>query len=357
MASVNEAVLDLQVRHQVGLQRLSAGVIRKIIAVLADADKEITAELMGRPATLEGSFTSQRLKYLLDAVRQIMRDATITLGQDLRGELRDLAKYEADFQASLLTRSLPVAMDIVTPSAQVLNAVVTSRPFQGRLLRDWVADLDKGAYRRLQSAIQQGIVQGETVQQIVTRVRGTAATGFRDGILEVNRRQATNLVRTAVNHVATSAREKLYEENDDLVGGVIWVATLDTRTCEICMGYDGQEFSIDRGPRPPAHPSCRCTTMPRVKSWRELGIDADEVPAGTRASMNGQVPATLSFDAWLKSQSAAVQDEALGPTRGRLFRDGGLTVDRFTDARGNQLNLDELRRREADAFDKAGIAA
>lgn len=357
MPSVNEAILDLQVRHQVGLQRLSVGVVRQILSILAQADADIVAQLQGRSATLEGTFTSQRLKFLLKAVREIMRDANVEIGGKLRGELRDIAKYEAAFQQRLLTNVLPVSMDIVTPAATTLNAVVTSRPFQGRLLRDWVSDLEKGAFKRLQGAVQLGIVEGQTTQQIVTRIVGTKAAGYRDGIMEVTRRQATNLTRTAVNHVANSAREKLFEENDDLVGGVIWVSTLDTRTCEVCMGYDGEEFEIDSGPRPPAHPSCRCTTIPRVKTWRELGIDADEVPASTRASMDGQVPATLNFNEWLKGQSADVQDEALGPTRGRLFRDGGLSVDRFTDARGNSLNLADLQRREAAAFDKAGVEA
>jgi hypothetical protein len=33
-----------------------------------------------------------------------------------------------------------------------------------------------------------------------------------------------------------------------------------------------------------------------LKTWRELGIDADEVPQTTRASMDGQVPAKQTFE-------------------------------------------------------------
>src|SRR5690606_24421489 len=99
------------------------------------------------------------------------------------------------------------------------------------------------------------------------------------------------------------------------------------------------------------------TMVPVTKSWRELGIDLDEFEPSTRASMNGQVPETMSYGEWLRKQSASVQDEALGPTRGKLFRAGKLDVDRFVNRAGDQWTLDELRQREQEAFRKAGFAA
>lgn len=93
------------------------------------------------------------------------------------------------------------------------------------------------------------------------------------------------------------------------------------------------------GPVPPLHFNCRCVRIPVVKSWRDLGFDIDEVPEGTRASMDGQVPETQTYGAWLKTQPASVQDEALGPKRAELFR-GGMTVDRFV-RDGRVVRLDE----------------
>lgn len=96
--------------------------------------------------------------------------------------------------------------------------------------------------------------------------------------------------------------------------------------------------------------------IPVLKSWRELGIDVDQLPPGTRASMDGQVPSGLGYNEWLNRQSAERQDEALGPTRAALFRRGGLRVDQFTDFRGGIYTLDQLRKREAAAFERAGVA-
>jgi SPP1 gp7 family putative phage head morphogenesis protein len=357
MPTANEQILDFQVRHQVGLQRLTAATIQKLIPILNRADEQIVSDLLKRSATLEGSVTSQRLQHLLRSVREINHDAHVELGRELRQELRDLARYEVEFQRRLIGRSVPVEFDMVTPSAEMLNSVVHSRPFQGRLLREWLSELDQGRQRRVRDAVRLGMVEGQTTEQIVRRIRGTRALNFRDGVMEISRRGAEAMVRTATAHTASAAREMLFRENGDMIKGVQWVATLDTRTCETCMGLDGRVFEIDRGQRPPAHIGCRCATSPVLKSWRELGIDIDDAPPGTRASMNGQVPQTQSYGEWLRNQPAEVQNEALGPTRGRLFRSGGLDVDRFTDTRGNQLTLDQLRAREAEAFERAGVAA
>ena len=96
--------------------------------------------------------------------------------------------------------------------------------------------------------------------------------------------------------------------------------------------------------------NCRSTTVPVLKSWADIGIDAGEIGEGTRASMNGQVPDTLTYDGWLRKQSPEFQDEVLGKAKADLFR-GGLTMDKFVDLKSqHEFTLDELRQREPDAW-------
>jgi hypothetical protein len=96
-------------------------------------------------------------------------------------------------------------------------------------------------------------------------------------------------------------------------------------------------------------------SVPVVKSWRDLGIDLPDMTPTERASMDGTVPADLSYGEWLKRQSAARQDQVLGPTRGALLRRGGLSIEDFSNDKGVQFTLDELRARDAEAFKKAGL--
>jgi len=91
-----------------------------------------------------------------------------------------------------------------------------------------------------------------------------------------------------------------------------------------------------------------------VKSWQALGIDAADVLPSTRASMDGQVPADLTFAQWLKRQSAERQNDVLGETRAKLFREG-MALDRFYTDKGRYLTLDELRARDSAAFKRAGV--
>lgn len=60
-----------------------------------------------------------------------------------------------------------------------------------------------------------------------------------------------------------------------------------------------------------------------------------------------------TYQQWLKAQAADVQDDVLGKTKAKLFRVGGLTVDRFVDASGKEYTLEELKAQDAAAFKRA----
>ena len=130
---------------------------------------------------------------------------------------------------------------------------------------------------------------------------------------------------------------EIEHDHSFIVGGVV------VHNCPVCGSLDGKVFNVGEGPRPPAHASCRCTSYPITKTWRQMGIDADELPAGTRASMNGQVPQSTDYPTWLGRQSAAFQDDVLGPTKAKLFREG-LPIERFVDAQLKPLTVASLQK-------------
>jgi hypothetical protein len=88
--------------------------------------------------------------------------------------------------------------------------------------------------------------------------------------------------------------------------------------------------------------------------------DGDEKGRFSRGEDGAEyVSSKLEYHGWLKTQSAEFQDDVLGPTRGKLLRDGGLTAERFKelqlDKNFRERTLDELRELEPLAFEKAGI--
>lgn len=353
MATVNESLLDSVISHQVGLSRLSTATVRKIVALVNKCEAELVEKMKSYDQTT--SWTVKRMEKLLQALRDINQEAYNNLLSTLDKDVKALAVYEGEFQTNMMQGVAPVQLDIVTPSAAQLKAAVDARPFQGKLLKEWYKDLNDAQQTRLRGAIRMGFTEGETIDQMVRRVRGTKALQFKDGIMETSRRGAEALVRTAVNHTANTARTEVYKANTSVLKGVQWVATLDGRTTMVCSARDGMVMPLDSGPRPPAHINCRSTTVPIMKSWKEMGINLGEAPEGTRASMDGQVAASTTYDKWLRGRSVAEQEDHLGVAKAKLFRNGGLTLDKFVDRNGAEYTLDELRKREAGAFEKAGL--
>ena len=206
----------------------------------------------------------------------------------------------------------------------------------------------------IRNAIRQGYMDGLTTDQIVRSIRGTRARGYADGVLERSRREVQTIVQTALSHTAQTARSELYMANADLIKARKWDSTLDTRTSEGCRIRDGKQYTNEERPKPIGHKipwlqgpgrlhfNCRSVDVPVTKSWKELGIDVDDLPPGDRASMDGTVPGDTTFGEWLSRQSAERQDEVLGPERGKLLRAGKASFTDFYDDRGRPLTLPEL---------------
>jgi hypothetical protein len=66
------------------------------------------------------------------------------------------------------------------------------------------------------------------------------------------------------------------------------------------------------------------------------------------------VPGGLTYQEWLEQQSVAIQDEALGPSRAKLFRNG-LEIDRFSGNDLTPLTLAEIRADEPEFFRRTGL--
>lgn len=245
MPSANEQILDELLRHEIGLRRFSNATLYKVVALLNRVDGRLTAELAKRDPG-GGGFTQKRLELLLDAVRLIMKEAYNSVTGTFDDEARALSAYEAQFQGDLFKRTIPVAVDIVMPASAQVYAAVHSRPFQGRLLREYYGDLEPAAFKRVRDAIRMGYLEGRTTDQIIRDIRGTRAEKYRNGILEINRRSAEMMVRTALAHTATTARGEVFKQNANVIKGVKWVSTLDGRTCFVA----GTMVETPTGPKP-----------------------------------------------------------------------------------------------------------
>lgn len=352
-ATVNETLRDRGIAHAVFLERMKAGEGERLLGVYRDEVlPDLVDRLTMRLARIEqrgidiDEAGTQRLRDMLE-VMQVTVDTWMTgFASDLADRSAEIGVAEIAWQDDLFKAVLPIAWDTVIPAAAFVRAAIVDSALDGVLLEDVVGRLSDGTKREMEKAIRIGIAEGESIERMVARLRRVS---------DYSVSSAEAIVRTAVGHASNVGRATYYLENQDLVKGVQWVATLDTSTCISCQSLDTKVFDIDKGARPPRHINCRCTTVPVLRSLRELGFNVNDFPPATRASMDGQVPQNTTYAEWLDRMPAGIQDEALGPTRGKLLRKGELSVRDFVNPQGELFLLEELKKREAGAWAKAGL--
>ena len=391
--SANEALRDALIRHQTYLLRYSSFVRNRIWSILAKSEDEIGMRIRDKLANSTGLKTPQdlkRLATLLESIERLRKTSWAQATEEILNEMTTLALQEPSFFAGIIGTVSPVIIETALPAPRLLRAIVTSRPFEGRLLKDWAASMEADDLRRIRSAIQLGMVAGESSVVIARRVVGTDALKGTDGTVFKSFNQVQAITRTAVQHVANNARAEFLNENAEVIAAELFVATLDGRTTPVCRAYDGKQFPLNAGPRPPLHISCRSlrvaamdgeqlgkrpskptTERLLVREFSEkngLGNISSRValPRGTKSAYDdwarkrvrelvGRVPAATSYQEWLKAQTKTFQDDTLGVAKAKLFRDGGLTLDKFVAADGTELSLSQLASKHAEVFRAAGL--
>ena len=107
-------------------------------------------------------------------------------------------------------------------------------------------------------------------------------------------------------------------------------------------------YQGDMPQAPPAHIGCRCSWLPVLRSYDEImgrkGDRLKALPEGTRASMDGQVAETTTYEQWLKGKTKGQQNEALGPGKADLWRAGKITsLSELVDQSGRPISLTRLQ--------------
>lgn len=359
-----QQAIDLLLFHQIMLQRYSAGVVQRIMSILNKADQDIFARLQLALDDVPTGATGQvqYLQSMLESVRNLNTAAYATLQGAVQADMAALAAVEVALNSKLYG-AMAGGVPLAAVGADAAYAAAMSRPFQGRLLREVLPELGEARMRRVRDAVRVGFVAGKTSRDIVRELRGTKANGFADGVVEVDRRHLETVVHSALGHTAVTAREQFFEANKQAIGSQLWLATLDSHTSKICIVRNNRRYTTGDKPKPIGHTTPWCTPSGcgpgrahfRCRSTAIGLLKGQEAMYGARASGDGPIDANTSYGGWLARQVDSVQNEVLGVKRAKLFRDGGLTIDKFSTERGRWLSLDELRKKDAEAFERAGL--
>lgn len=348
MRYVDNILQDDAIAAQISLLRFTAGEQKRVLAILTQLQKDLRLKLLGDLT----DFGKARVNRLLKQTEDIISNGYKAVQTEL-----DFAGI-ANQQANTVAKSFAaLGLEASLPTEAALKALVSDALIEGAPIKKWWSkQADNTAFKfnaavrqEYQQAVTRGISMNETVQQIVRRVAGSPRLGI-PGIMDVSRKDAAALVHTSVQQVANDSRLATFKANGDVVKGVSFLATLDSKTSLTCIAHSGAEWDLEGNPisgnmpfaSPPLHFNCRSILTAITRTYKELGISIPEPPPGTRASDLGQIPASTTFESFLDRHDSAYTDKLLGPGRAKLYRDGKITLTQLVDGRGRTLTLKQL---------------
>lgn len=329
----------ITVKH-IDLMRLAVGERKKALSLLEKMRKELIAKIATEDLTV---FGKRRASQLLAEANAVIDDYYSQINAKISKTLDGLATHETEATTKIM---VDAGLDAALPSQATMSAIVSDVLIMGAPSKDWWAKQSESTQFAFAQQVRQGMAQGETNQAIIGRVMG---------IMDVRRRDAASLVHSSIMTVANDARLAVFKANDDINKGVKQVSTLDGNTSDVCIAYSGAEWDLDGNPINgndlpfdggcPRHFNCRSVLVPITKTFREIGLDIDEIAEGTRASDEGQIKASTTFTEFLSGKSKEYQDDLLGKGRAELWRDGKITLRDLLDQKGRSLTLAELKEK------------
>lgn len=346
--SVTDEMADGVIAHEVDLQRLTTAESNAAVKLLEDLSKDLKKKVRKASPTTESGVRRQRkLKTLLTQSEETIRAHYKKINTSHKAMLTDLASASADTVEAVMNGVLESSLVSTALTPTQLKTIASDTLIQGAPSSEWWGRQAGSLRDRFSDQMRLAFLQGESVRQMSTRVTS---------MVDVSKREADALVRTSVQTVSNEARLETYRQNSDVIKGVEALATLDTRTSAICQARDGGAWSLETGeplPKstinesfpgsPPWHWNCRTVLIPITKTFEELGAGKKrEVPDSVRASMDGDVSASLSYNEWLRRQPKSTQVEALGPTKWHAWKKGGVTLQQMVDQTGRPLSVGEI---------------
>lgn len=284
MSNVSTRIADRVTSQTVELMRVAERLRAEIVDDLEDLEAELSYDLMR--AAGKSELTIARMQAALAQARKTIENAYAKIEAAATPMMKEVAVSVALKTMTAVNSTVNVELMSVGLTKEQVEAIAGRTVVHGKFPWQWWKSQAASLRNRYADQIRLGQYRGETIDQLVRRVRGTKANGFTDGIMQVPRYQAEALVRTSVIATANEGKLASYINNRDVIKGIQWVSTLDDRTTDICIGLNGKVWTLPESgdkdsdyqpeghdtpfPGATAHWGCRSVQIPITYSFAEL---------------------------------------------------------------------------------------
>lgn len=290
----------------------------------------------------KGGWTRDRyLKVLQDvakldeSLRTSLVDKTKDIGKAVY--ISELAKFED----IVSVKGLSSKFEHINLSPEYLKAFNNKMAFDNKSLAHWVNySFDKEVQEKIKNEIMADVIVGSSNQAIIKRLQQAYS--------DVDRTLIESMTRTHIQKANTVAFLDVAKQNSDIIKRVRWLATLDQRCCIICGALDGKDFDMNSLPySPPIHPRCRCIVTPITSTWKELGVNMEELDNIRPDNFNKLKPMVTgkTYSQRFKDFTDDQKLDLLGKTRFELIKGGKLDFQDLVNFKTGELyRLEELDR-------------
>lgn len=393
MPTSNETFLKESLYHETQLIQFARTLAAEFFKELSGTDSEVSKIVFGRlgdVVSLNKPSDFKKLYAIIDEVSEVRSLAYENAYKKMNEALGELGVAEQGFYSGLTTACLPVIYEPAMLASRYLKGIVSSRPFEGSLFKDWVSRNEADDIARITEVIQRGMLNNNAPGAIVKELRGTGPFG-KSGVSETSYTRIESLVLTASSFISNEVRREFFMANEAIVDKEKLIVTLDSHTSPICRGLKPLIYPVGKGPQPPLHWRCR-TIRVVVFNGKVLGMrpvkpfvkkelvaefaknegygnitSRDNLPRGSKGKYDawerkrvreliGREPASLDYPQFFERLTKYQQEAILGPSRYLLYSKGKLTLDKFVSSSGKPLNLANLANSYPEAFKLAELS-
>lgn len=272
----------------------------KMLQMVADGQlSEQDYQKWMRGQVFQGDQWKQKLKDVTEVYVHADEKAREIVG----GTSKNVFMEAANYTAYDLEKGLRGAVAFNVYDAKTVERLLRKDP---KMLPEWKIDQPKDYTwneKRVRNAVTQGIIQGESIEEVGERLTSELATS--------NAKKMDMFARTAVNGAQNAGRMDRLHEAEEMGIDVKkkWLATLDQRTRDTHQALDGQEQPIDEPfvvdgmkidyPGDPFAPpelvyNCRCTLTYVYPKYQHLQHDHER-----RDQLNDRNIENMTYYQWV----------------------------------------------------------
>ena len=124
-----------------------------------------------------------------------------------------------------------------------------------------VSKMEQTTIEEIRKILANGYEQGESWKEQKKKIENKIKNSVRAEMIAI----------TELGHAYNESTKNTYKGAG--ASKVVWHASLDLKTCEVCRSLHGQVFTINEAPDNPLHPRCRCTWLPVFSERKSRSFD------------------------------------------------------------------------------------